>query len=206
MIMNVPRIALKTLASYKGRKFFTKILGIKVYSEDEEYIGFIKRIILKKDDESVKRIFIKKVDGKIISIEPSRIIINDDKAILVNFSFSRKSLAYNELALIVKEFKNLSDELEHIRYNLLILDERYFRGYISVEEYENERNKLEKRRAEILTIIRRKIEYIEKNKKHIFDLQDSRLLLELKEFLEKIEIEIYGEISLENFIAVLRLS
>lgn len=204
--MNVPRIALKTLASYKGRKFFTKILGIKVYSEDEEYIGFIKRIILKKDDESVKRIFIKKVDGKIISIEPSRIIINDDKAILVNFSFSRKSLAYNELALIVKEFKNLSDELEHIRYNLLILDERYFRGYISVEEYENERNKLEKRRAEILTIIRRKIEYIEKNKKHIFDLQDSRLLLELKEFLEKIEIEIYGEISLENFIAVLRLS
>ncbi|MCD6562840.1 MAG: PRC-barrel domain-containing protein [Thermoproteales archaeon] len=204
--MTVSNITLKTLASFKGKDFFTKILGVKVYTDNGEYVGFIKRIILKKDDESVKRVFIKNTDGRLLSIDPSRIIIENNRVILIKFGSPKKSLAYNELALIVKEFKNLAEELEHIRYSILILDEKYFRGYISQGYYERERNKLEKKRAEILTIIRRKVEYIEKNKRYIFDLQDSELLLRLKEFLERIEIEIYGEISLENFITVLTLS
>jgi len=196
---------LRTLASFKGRRFFNNVLGVKVYSEEGDYIGFIKRVILKKEDESVKRVFIKKVDGKILSTDPHLLIVNDNRLILASFSSANRNLVDSELSLLVREFKKLSDELEHIRYNILILDERYFRGQISKEEYEVERNKLEKERARVLTIIRQKIKYLESSKSYIFELHDSPLLLKLKEFLEKIEIEVYGEMSLENFISVLTL-
>jgi len=196
---------LRTLASFKGRRFFNNVLGVKVYSEEGDYIGFIKRVILKKEDESVKRVFIKKVDGKILSIDPHFLIVNNNRLILASFSSANRNLVNSELSLLVREFKKLSDELEHIRYNILILDERYFRGQISKEEYEVERNKLEKERARVLTIIRQKIKYLESSKSYIFELHDSPLLLKLKEFLEKIEIEVYGEMSLENFISVLTL-
>lgn len=196
---------LRTLAFFKGRRFFNNVLGVKVYSEEGDYIGFIKRVILKKEDESVKRVFIKKVDGKILSTDPHLLIVNDNRLILASFSSANRNLVDSELSLLVREFKKLSDELEHIRYNILILDERYFRGQISKEEYEVERNKLEKERARVLTIIRQKIKYLESSKSYIFELHDSPLLLKLKEFLEKIEIEVYGEMSLENFISVLTL-
>ena len=137
----------KSLAEFRGEKFFRKLLHKSVYSLDGQLFGKISKLILRKRDKKPEIIYVKTPDNRIIKISPESLFIKDGHIYISKFFFE------DEIASLAREIIENAKRLRWIRLRDIELDSKYIRGEISEEKYLAEKKALEERRKRLVGVL-----------------------------------------------------
>jgi len=195
----------KSLGSIRGRKFFEKLLGGKVYATNGSVVGVIKKIVLGKKKQEAREVFID-VDGKLVKVKPTRLYIIDNKIVWkdgdkISAISRRIDGLLNEMIGIIKELR----ELRELRYRV---DVDFVQGRISEEKYLETRQEILKKHERLLEELGRLLSAVLGGKISLsvkFSDEDYAMALREKRqrisyVLESLRAELGDEYSFEEFL------
>jgi len=133
----------KSLAEYRGEKFFKRLLHRSVYSLDGHLFGKITKLILRKKDQKPQAVFIKTPDNRTIKVSPKSLFIKD------GYIYASQSLFEDEIADLAREIIRNARNLRWIRLQSIELDNKFIRGELSEEYYLTKKKALEERRKKV---------------------------------------------------------
>ena len=145
------------LTAIAGKEVYRKLLGASVFDISGAYIGYLKRVYLEKRSGKARRLVVRLVDGRLLTLKPGEVRLT-----------ARGLLVERAVGVIVREYdvelKWLEEavrELRKIRERVLEVDELYIAGEISRDTYLLFRSELELKRRELLRGLKEKVEELE---------------------------------------------
>lgn len=211
----------KPLSDVSGRDAFKRLLGVKVYDINGNYIGYLKRVYIDRKSGKAKRLIVRLVDGTLIILEPGEVIMNSDSLVV-----NRKIyVGIKDVRAATAKLEEAARELRRIKEKVLELDESYIAGEISKETYLIFRNELESKKKALIFNIKSLLEELEAYSLKLEDersdllnklknssraeseeilkkLRDLRgIIARIQELTESIKDELAFEMELDDFIA-----
>lgn len=159
------------MADVAGKELLKKLLGAKVFNQNGEYVGYLKRVYIDKKKGKASKIVIRLLNGGLLALNPSDAILGPDGRVLL---LSRVNVEARDFMGELGRLETAVIELRSLRESLLELDEAFIAGGISRETYQCFRIALEQKKRRVIADVKKLVEELEP---YVHKLDEERKLL-----------------------------